>query len=310
MQMVPMGSATIACNAIAMLHLPGPNAMGGCVGFVSWKRCATSVDVSINGVAASCDAASYTIAPGDRLVLETAWVSDWTDPQTVWDAWPRLVATYMSARLPVGGRVPVGWLCWSWQDPTQPALSGATCAEELYLESAKALADQGYCEVCHAVVGAHCPGVGGCFCSMSGWCGFNIVCRHHAMCLVTLCSYPHCCRVRVCGWAFVCVSVCPPCTAWDGLFMVEHDVPWRRRRVCQPARAVDDGRSQATPSRSRLVGGSSQGARVQTWSRAVVCTLLDSQPTSVEGQVWPLLSPRRHRRAHCGGIQPVEILNP
>jgi hypothetical protein len=43
-------------------------------------------------------------------------------------------------------RTPVGWLCWSWQAPAEPALSGAACAEDLYLQSARALAAQGFCE--------------------------------------------------------------------------------------------------------------------------------------------------------------------
>ena len=76
-------------------------------------------------------------------------------------------------RLPARGRTPVGWLCWSWQDPTRPRLSGASCAEELYvgsihsmhtsalalpacltrymcfpryLQSAQAMAAQGFCD--------------------------------------------------------------------------------------------------------------------------------------------------------------------
>ena len=72
------------------------------------------------------------------------WVSDWAAPESVWEAWPALAAKAMDARLPK--KTPVGWLCWSWQDPLDPELSGSTCAEDLYLQSAKALADQGFCE--------------------------------------------------------------------------------------------------------------------------------------------------------------------
>jgi hypothetical protein len=109
-------------------------AMGGAVGFITWRRCATIVEVQPTCIVAHCDAAGFSLAPGASITLETVWVSDWAaPPQIVWDAWPVLAARAMSARLPTGGRTPVGWLCWSWQDPTAPALSNATCAEDLYV---------------------------------------------------------------------------------------------------------------------------------------------------------------------------------
>ena len=162
MVMVDVGasSGALSCNTLAMLHTPqsspssssspppsstSPSSsgadtshlgatsagMGGAIGFLTWRRCATVVEVQPTCVVAHCDAAGFSLEPGDTITLETAWLSDWAPPQVVWDAWPTLAAKSMSARLPAGGRTPVGWLCWSWQDPTAPALSNATCAEDL-----------------------------------------------------------------------------------------------------------------------------------------------------------------------------------
>ena len=144
MSMVQLGSSeTTSCNTFAMLHTATPVA-GGMVAFLTWKRSAAVVDVTASAVIAHCDAAGFSLQPGDSIVLETAWISDWAAPQIVWEAWPSLAAKAMDARLPK--QTPTGWLSWSWQDPAHPQLSGGTCAEDLYLQSAKALAEQGFCE--------------------------------------------------------------------------------------------------------------------------------------------------------------------
>lgn len=159
MQMVELAAETLSCNTFAMLHSPLPSAVGGMVGFLTWKRCATVVEVQPSKVVAHCDAAGYSLPAGDTISLETVWLSDWTAPQVVWEAWPSLAGKAMDARLPQqpvaelrlgelssGSRTPVGWLCWSWQDVTDPTMNGGACAEEIYLQSAKALSEQGFCE--------------------------------------------------------------------------------------------------------------------------------------------------------------------
>ena len=154
MAMVEVAQDTLTCDTFAMMHTPSP-AAGGLVGFLTWKRCAAIVDVQSSMVIAHCDAAGYSLQAGETIVLETVWMSDWTTPGVVWEAWPSLAAKSMGARLPQQrgstpgssvGRMPVGWLCWSWQDVTDPALNNGACAEEIYLQSAKALASQGFCE--------------------------------------------------------------------------------------------------------------------------------------------------------------------
>jgi hypothetical protein len=104
MAMVEVGRDPLSCNSVAMLHTPAPAAVGGCVGFLTWRRCATIVEVQADVVVAYCDASGYALPAGQSIVLETAWLSDWAAPARVWDTWPSLAGAAMDARLPARGR--------------------------------------------------------------------------------------------------------------------------------------------------------------------------------------------------------------
>ena len=161
MQMVEVaGSGDLSCNIFAMLSTPASTAeaagrapdlapepaiatpaagaaspaAGGCVAFLTWKRCACVVEVLADEVVASCTAAGFLLPAGGSLDLETAWLSDWAaPPELVWCTWPALAAKAMDARLPAAGRVPVGWYNGPWIDTMEPSISRGATAEDLYV---------------------------------------------------------------------------------------------------------------------------------------------------------------------------------
>ena len=85
------------------------------LGFVTFDRISTAIEIENGVVTAFCDFEGFALAPGASIDTERLLISRGVDPIAALHAWADAAAAHYRPR--IWPATPAGWLGWSWVDP-------------------------------------------------------------------------------------------------------------------------------------------------------------------------------------------------